>query len=309
MSSIPCTSGVKVSCCPRWSVMRRWPLRPAGGRRWPVSCSYNLYLTPPLSKTLHTTMCFFITAQGHVFLVMWGCCCFPECCLQSHHQVEAVLWFPWQRQHVPSWGTPQHHCTGKLVRTTQPLDPDARLWCDFDRCFSVTPRVPDVSAIMAPAGRTPRYTHTPKNVLSSVVRRKYPQLCFLCLNPFMQSEMVLVLLQNLDDSDWTNSYYTSPISAMENTSFFTEDITNLSSALLKEDDPGEAGRGLKRHVAVAGVKEFVIWLCSLLFAAAASLFPEFLGVFHKNTSTAVFDLLEDYQALCQDKVGAAPCTT
>lgn len=35
--------------------------------------------------------------------------------------------------------------------------------------------------------------------------------------------------------------YTSPVSVMENTSFFTDDITNLSSALLKEDDPGEAG--------------------------------------------------------------------
>uniref|UniRef100_A0A674NXD3 Nuclear pore complex protein n=1 Tax=Takifugu rubripes TaxID=31033 RepID=A0A674NXD3_TAKRU len=86
---------------------------------------------------------------------------------------------------------------------------------------------------------------------------------------------ILLCFQNLDDTDWTNSLYTSPISAIENTSFFTEDITNLSSALLKEDDPGEA--------------------------AAASLFPEFLDVFHKNSS-AIFELLEDYQTLCQDKV-------
>uniref|UniRef100_A0A3B4UZY2 Nuclear pore complex protein n=1 Tax=Seriola dumerili TaxID=41447 RepID=A0A3B4UZY2_SERDU len=82
---------------------------------------------------------------------------------------------------------------------------------------------------------------------------------------------------NLDDSDWTNSMYTSPVSGLENTSFFTEDITNLSSALLKEDDPGEA--------------------------AAASLFPEFLTSFLKHSSSAVFELLEDYQTLCQDKVG------
>ncbi|XP_070784950.1 nuclear pore complex protein Nup107 [Enoplosus armatus] len=114
---------------------------------------------------------------------------------------------------------------------------------------AVTPRVPDVSAILAPGGRTPRYTHTPRNALSSM---------------------------NLDDSDWTNSMYTSPVSGLENTSFFTDDITNLSSALLKEDDPGEA--------------------------AAASLFPEFLGSFLKHSSSAVFELLEDYQALCQDKV-------
>lgn len=42
-------------------------------------------------------------------------------------------------------------------------------------------------------------------------------------------------------------------------------------------------------------------------AAAASLFPEFLDVFHKNSSSAVFDLLEDYQTLCQDKVGGTLC--
>ncbi|KAM7367362.1 hypothetical protein PAMP_015268 [Pampus punctatissimus] len=114
---------------------------------------------------------------------------------------------------------------------------------------AVTPRVPDVSSILAPGGRTPRYTHTPRNALSSL---------------------------NLDDSDWTNSMYISPVSGFENTSFFTDDIANLSSALLKEDDPGEA--------------------------AAASLFPEFLGSFLKHSSSAVFDLLEDYQALCQDKV-------
>ncbi|XP_034382565.1 nuclear pore complex protein Nup107 [Cyclopterus lumpus] len=114
---------------------------------------------------------------------------------------------------------------------------------------AVTPRVPDVSSILAPGGRTPRYTHTPKNTLSSM---------------------------NLDDSDWTNSMYISPVSGMENTSFFTDDIANLSSALLKEDDPGEA--------------------------AAASLFPEFLTSFLKHSSTAVFELLEDYQLLLQDKV-------
>ncbi|XP_061570340.1 nuclear pore complex protein Nup107 isoform X1 [Cololabis saira] len=114
---------------------------------------------------------------------------------------------------------------------------------------AVTPRVPDVSSIMATGGRTPRYLHTPRNVVSSV---------------------------NLDDSDWTNSFYTSPVSGLENTSFFKDDTANLSSALLKEDDPGEA--------------------------SAASLFPEFLASFVKHSSSAVFDLLEDYQALCQDKV-------
>ncbi|XP_041833372.1 nuclear pore complex protein Nup107 [Melanotaenia boesemani] len=114
---------------------------------------------------------------------------------------------------------------------------------------AVTPRVPDVSTILGPGGRTPRYTHTPKNAFSSL---------------------------NLDDSDWTQSFYTSPLSGLENTSFFNDDVANLSSALLKEDDPGEA--------------------------AAATLFQEFLSSFLKHSSSAVFDLLEDYQTLCQDKV-------
>ncbi|XP_069580097.1 nuclear pore complex protein Nup107 [Brachyistius frenatus] len=114
---------------------------------------------------------------------------------------------------------------------------------------AVTPRVPDISSILAPGGRTPRYTHTPRNTHSRL---------------------------NLDDSDWTNSIYPSPTSGLENTSFFRDETANLSSALLKEDDPGED--------------------------AAASLFPEFLMSFLKHSSSAVFELLEDYQALCQDKV-------
>lgn len=114
---------------------------------------------------------------------------------------------------------------------------------------AVTPRVPDVSSILVPGVRTPRYAHTPRNALSSA---------------------------NLEDSDWTNSLYTSPVSGLDNSSFFRDDEANLSSALLKEDDPGEA--------------------------AAASLFPEFLASFLKHSSTAVFELLDDYQNICQEKV-------
>lgn len=40
----------------------------------------------------------------------------------------------------------------------------------YTSCSTVTPRVPDVSAILVPGGRTPRYTHTPRNALNSVVR-------------------------------------------------------------------------------------------------------------------------------------------
>lgn len=99
----------------------------------------------------------------------------------------------------------------------------------------------------------------------------YPQKCTqhcgeIEIIPFSR---VLILLfkgkltaflyfQNLDDSDWTNSLYTSPISAVENTSFFTQDISNLSSALLKEDDPGEAGGWLRQDLVLCGVKELLI---------------------------------------------------
>uniref|UniRef100_A0A8D0CX12 Nuclear pore complex protein n=1 Tax=Sander lucioperca TaxID=283035 RepID=A0A8D0CX12_SANLU len=75
--------------------------------------------------------------------------------------------------------------------------------------------------------------------------------------------------------DWTNSMYISPVSGMDNSSFFSDDTANLSSALLKEDDPGEA--------------------------AAASLFPEFLASLVKHSSSAVFELLDEYQTLCQEK--------
>ncbi len=51
------------------------------------------------------------------------------------------------------------------------------------------------------------------------------------------------------------------------------------------------------------VTVLLITLLLFIFSAAASLFPEFLGSFLKNSSSAVFELLEDYQSLCQDKVG------
>lgn len=38
------------------------------------------------------------------------------------------------------------------------------------------------------------------------------------------------------------------------------------------------------------------------FSAATSLFPDFLASFQKHYSSAVFELLDDYQTLCQEKV-------
>uniref|UniRef100_A0A8C1WAL1 Nuclear pore complex protein n=1 Tax=Cyprinus carpio TaxID=7962 RepID=A0A8C1WAL1_CYPCA len=109
-------------------------------------------------------------------------------------------------------------------------------------------RNPDVSSILGTGSRTPRFVNTPRTKGSLSI--------------------------NLDDSDWTNSLYPSPLSGLVDTSF-TEDVS-MSALMLKEDDPGEA--------------------------ASLSLFPEFLQSYLHHASTAVFDLLEDYEALCQDKV-------
>uniref|UniRef100_A0A8C1PE31 Nuclear pore complex protein n=1 Tax=Cyprinus carpio TaxID=7962 RepID=A0A8C1PE31_CYPCA len=109
-------------------------------------------------------------------------------------------------------------------------------------------RNPDVSSILGTGSRTPRFVNTPRTKGSLSI--------------------------NLDDSDWTNSLYPSPMSGLVETSF-TEDVS-MSALMLKEDDPGEA--------------------------ASLSLFPEFLQSYLHHASTAVFDLLEDYEALCQDKV-------
>ncbi|KAM6984902.1 nuclear pore complex protein Nup107 [Aplochiton taeniatus] len=84
---------------------------------------------------------------------------------------------------------------------------------------TVTPksslRNPDVSAILGTGARTPRFLHTPRSVLGNTSL-------------------------NLNDSDWTNSLYPSPLSGLGDTTSFSDDIINLSSEVLKEEDPGEA---------------------------------------------------------------------
>ncbi|TRY97188.1 hypothetical protein DNTS_015794 [Danionella cerebrum] len=115
-----------------------------------------------------------------------------------------------------------------------------------------TPRIalrnPDVSAILGTGGRTPRLANTPWTKGS--------------------------LSMNLDDSEWTNSLYLSPLSGLVDTSF-TDDV-NKSALMLTEEDPGEAD--------------------------SVSLFPDFLQSYQRHASSAIFDLLEEYEALCQDKV-------
>jgi hypothetical protein len=49
-------------------------------------------------------------------------------------------------------------------------------------------------------------------------------------------------LQNLDDSDWTNSLYPSPLSGLGLGDTSVTDDINMSSVMLKEEDPGEAGQ-------------------------------------------------------------------
>uniref|UniRef100_A0A8B9GXW3 Nuclear pore complex protein n=1 Tax=Astyanax mexicanus TaxID=7994 RepID=A0A8B9GXW3_ASTMX len=92
--------------------------------------------------------------------------------------------------------------------------------------------------------------------------------CKIGLGPLMFN------IHNLDDSDWTNSLYPSPLSVLGDGSFTDE--MNMSAVMLKEEDPGEA--------------------------ASVSLFPEFLQSYMRHSSSAVFDLLEDYETICQDKV-------
>lgn len=106
---------------------------------------------------------------------------------------------------------------------------------------------PDVSAILGTGNRS-RFVHTPRPKGS--------------------------LSMNLDDSNWTNSLYPSPLSVLGDGSFTDE--MNMSAVMLKEEDPGEA--------------------------ASVGLFPEFLQLYRRHSSTAVFELLDDYETVCQDKV-------
>ncbi|RXM36514.1 Nuclear pore complex protein Nup107 [Acipenser ruthenus] len=84
------------------------------------------------------------------------------------------------------------------------------------------------------------------------------------------------LSTNLDDSDWTNTLYLSPQQSGLVDSSFTEDVT-MSAVMLKEDDPGEA--------------------------ASFSMFPEFLQSYLRHSSSAIFDLIEEYETICEEQVG------
>lgn len=126
--------------------------------------------------------------------------------------------------------------------------------------FADTPRSalrnPDVSAILGTGGRTPRYLNTPRTKGSLSMVSDHNSTAFIhpdCIYFACTISVVTLLpgsclltLQNLDDSDWTNSLYPSPLSGMVDTSF-TDDV-NMSALMLKEDDPGEAGKCLLKII-------------------------------------------------------------
>ncbi|MCJ8742943.1 hypothetical protein PDJAM_G00088120 [Pangasius djambal] len=157
----------------------------------------------------------------------------------SHKKVA----FPLAQDESPSAG---------ITETTTPARPLLRQTPGSLLKHTFTPRSalknPDVSAVLGTGSRSSRFVHTPRPKGS--------------------------LSMNLDDSDWTNSLYPSPLSVLGDGSFTDE--MNMSAVMLKEEDPGEA--------------------------ASVSLFPEFLQSYLRHSSTAVFDLLEDYETICQDKV-------
>ncbi|XP_069485822.1 nuclear pore complex protein Nup107 isoform X2 [Ambystoma mexicanum] len=84
----------------------------------------------------------------------------------------------------------------------------------------------------------------------------------------------LSMLSNMDDSNWGNTFTLQRSGILDSPSF-TEEVT-MSAALLQEEDPGEA--------------------------ATMSMFSCFLQFFQTHTSSAIFDLLQDYEEACREQV-------
>ncbi|XP_059582059.1 nuclear pore complex protein Nup107 isoform X2 [Alligator mississippiensis] len=84
-------------------------------------------------------------------------------------------------------------------------------------------------------------------------------------------------LSMMDESNWTVALtpHRTGIFANLDLSNMTEDIT-MSAVLLREDDPGEA--------------------------ATMSMYSDFLHSFLKHTSTTVFELVEEYENICNSQV-------
>ncbi|XP_052021291.1 nuclear pore complex protein Nup107 isoform X2 [Apodemus sylvaticus] len=150
-----------------------------------------------------------------------------------------------------------------------PLHQEARLFLElqahfdshvrFCLCFEITPpsrsilRHPDISYILGTEGRSPRHTQS-SGYLGN-----------------------LSMVTNLDDSNWAAAFSSQRAGLYTNTEHhsMTEDV-NLSTVMLREDDPGEA--------------------------ASMSMFSDFLQSFLKHSSTTVFDLVEEYENICSSQV-------
>ncbi|NXA33693.1 NU107 protein, partial [Eudromia elegans] len=84
-------------------------------------------------------------------------------------------------------------------------------------------------------------------------------------------------LSMLDESNWTMALSPQQTGIFTNLdmSNMTEDVT-MSAVLLREDDPGEA--------------------------ATLSMYSEFLHSFLKHTSTTIFELVDEYENICNNQV-------
>ncbi|XP_025930647.1 nuclear pore complex protein Nup107 isoform X3 [Apteryx rowi] len=84
-------------------------------------------------------------------------------------------------------------------------------------------------------------------------------------------------LSMLDESNWTMALSSQQTGMFTNLdlSNMTEDVT-MSAVLLREDDPGEA--------------------------ATMSMYSDFLHSFLKHTSTTIFELVDEYESICNNQV-------
>ncbi|XP_068937158.1 nuclear pore complex protein Nup107 isoform X1 [Petaurus breviceps papuanus] len=87
----------------------------------------------------------------------------------------------------------------------------------------------------------------------------------------------LSMVSNLDESNWTAAFspQRSVLFTNADPSNVSEDIT-FSAVMLREDDPGEA--------------------------ATMSMYSDFLHTFLKHASTTVFELVEEYENICDSQV-------
>ncbi|XP_058529340.1 nuclear pore complex protein Nup107 isoform X1 [Ochotona princeps] len=113
-------------------------------------------------------------------------------------------------------------------------------------------RQPDLSCILGTGGRSPQLTQS---------------------SGFLGN---LFMITNLDDSNWA-AFSAQRLGLFTNVDAHnvTEDV-NLSTVMLREDDPGEA--------------------------ASMSMYSDFLQSFLKHSSTTVFDLVEEYENICISQV-------